>query len=491
MTNPMANPAHATGKDNDPQIALVVDVDDTLLRTDLLLESFWAAMGRDPLATLKATWTHFRNRARVKQAMAQISDMTVEHLPLNGLVLAVIRQARAAGREVILASGSDQRLVNRLGDRIGLKGPHLASDGKINMTGANKRDALVARYGAQGFDYIADAPVDLLVWEAARNAYPVDPGREMRTGLDSHQGAVLEIPGGWHWRDLGRALRPHQWVKNLLLLLPLISVHVTDLGRISDVLLAIAAFCLAASSIYIVNDFFDLDADRRHPRKHLRPFAAGRVPIKAGMFTSVGLGVTALAIGAMVSVFVFGLVAFYIILALAYSVYLKRQRWIDIWALASLYVLRIIAGAAAAGLGLSGWLIAFIFPVFMALGCVKRMTEVTRAPTEARLPGRGYAKRDRPDLLNMSILSAFNADIIFIAYTYSNPAYRLYIGIWELRWCVIPITAWMAHMILTGWRGQQNYDPVVFALRDRTSLMLAIVTVLGLLNAAAFATFTS
>ena len=465
---------------------LVIDVDDTLLRTDMLLESFWTAVGKDTVTALRATFRHFSNRARVKHEMAAISDMDVSRLPLNEKVVALANDARAEGREVVLASGSDQLLVNRLADRLELDGAHLASDSAINLTGSRKKAALVERYGDGGFDYVGDSKVDLSVWQNADRAYSVAPSKAILDGLKSLGKETHIIDGGWKFLDLIKALRPHQWIKNVLLLLPLIAAHRTDTTGLGAVLLAMVAFSLAASSIYIVNDLLDLGADRQHEKKRNRPFAAGTVPIRIGMITSCLLGVSALTLAALVDWKLLGLVGVYMSLSLAYSVILKRQRWVDIWVLAILYTLRVVAGGVAADVTASGWLIAFVFPVFMALGCVKRLTELARAKHRRRLPGRAYAKRDRPDLLNMSIVSALNANIIFLTYTYSEAAYRLSAGIWELRWCVIPISVWMFRMISTGWKGTQDYDPIVFAVRDRTGLVLSVIVVLGLLNAAAW-----
>lgn len=466
---------------------LVIDVDGSLLRTDMLFESFLAAIGTDAPRALKIAWNTRKDRPRMKSELASLSQIQVDRLPVNPEVLALAKAAQSEGREVVLASGSDKKLVQALANRLGIKGEHLGSEPGLNLTGKNKAVALVERFGKNGFHYVGDSDVDLSVWECSSAAIAVAPSARVRVKLEALGMPVTYVGKGWSARNLVKALRPHQWIKNVLLLLPLFAVHRLDFHGFERVLLAIVAFSLAASSIYIVNDLLDLDADRQHERKHLRPFAAGSVPIQVGMVTSLLLGITALTLASIIDWKMLGLVAIYMSLSLAYSVYLKRQRWIDIWVLAILYTLRVVAGAVAGSVAASGWLIAFVFPVFMALGCVKRMTEVARAKHDKRLPGRAYAKGDRGDLLNMSVLSAFNADIIFLAYTYSETAYLLYAGIWELRWVVIPVSAWMYRMIWTGWAGKQNYDPIVFAMRDRVGLSLAIVSVLGLYNAAALA----
>lgn len=467
---------------------LAVDIDDSLLKTDMLLESLLAGFSIAPVTTLKVFWKNRRDKAALKAEMAEISNLDVSRLPVNEDVLAYARAARADGREVVLASGSDRALVDRLARRLDLEGDHIASDGTTNMTGGQKAEALVARYGDKGFDYIGNERTDLKVWEAGDTAIAVAPNPRTRRALASLRPNAIYLGERYRFASIVKALRPHQWVKNILLLLPVIAAHRASFFGFDQILLGMIAFSFAASSIYIVNDLLDLDADRQHEKKHTRPFAAGTVPIRVGIAASFVLGVTALVASLIIDWKMFGLVAVYMSLSLAYSIYLKRLRWIDIWVLAILYTLRVVAGAVAGSVAASGWLIAFVFPVFMALGCVKRMTEVARAKDDNRVPGRAYSKLDRNDLLNMSVLSAVNANIIFLTYTYSPTADQLYAGIWELRWVVLPVSAWLYRMISTGYAGAQNYDPIVFALRDRLGLVLLVVTVLGLYNAAAWAT---
>lgn len=463
---------------------LVIDIDNSLLRTDMLLESFWVALGKHAPDAIIKSWENLGNRAKLKRELAELSDLDVTRLPVNEDVLAIAKAAQAEGREVILASASDQRLVDRLAERLELEGDHIGSSAGVNLAGEAKGAALVERYGEGGFTYIGDSPVDVKVWAKADKAIAVNPSPTILRSLKAMGKEVETVAGGWSWKDLLRALRPHQWIKNVLLLLPFIAAQRTDFYGIEVIFFAMIAFSFAASSIYIINDLLDLDADRQHERKCKRPFAAGTVPIKVGMITSVLLGITALTIASTLGWKMLGIIAVYMSLSLSYSVYLKALRWVDIWVLATLYTLRVVAGAIAASVAASGWFIAFLFPVFMSLGCVKRMTELARTKADGRVPGRAYAKVDRPDLMNMAVMAALFGNVIFLTYTYSETAQELYVGIWELRWCVIPISAWMVRMITTGWAGSQNYDPIVFAMRDRIGLGLSIATVLGLINAA-------
>ncbi len=453
-----------------PVLPLVIDVDGSLLKTDLLLESFWAALGRHPLLCLLAVFRFAFNKPMLKQELAQLAALDVALLPLRPEVLALIAQAKAAGGAPLLASGADMALVQKLSSHIGLTTPPMASDGRRNLTGATKAEALTARFGVGGFTYVGDSVVDIPVWQASAGGYVVAAsGRLARRAVAL---GVQPIGAPAKATSLLKALRPHQWVKNILLLLPLLAAHRADVPGFALAAWGIAVFSAAASSIYIINDLMDLEADRRHETKCKRPFAAGAASLLAGVGLSVALAVGALGGAALLSWQMAAVIALYMALSLAYSMGLKRLRWVDISTLAALYTLRVVAGSVAVGVAMSGWLGAFIFPVFLALGGVKRLIELGKAKDEAPLPGRGYARRDRADLRNISITAAVGALVVYTLYTYSAIAATLYQNLFEIRLAAIPVALWLSRMIYLGWHGRMDYDPIVFALRDPIGLAL-------------------
>jgi 4-hydroxybenzoate polyprenyltransferase len=452
---------------------LVLDADGTFLRTDMLLECAWAGLGTKPLETLRAC-RHWRDRARLKSDLARIAPLRVDLLPVEPEVKALAEEARAQGRPVALASASDLSLVGPLAEHHGLDRA-FGSDGRVNLKGAEKARALVAAYGEGGFDYAGNEPADMAIWERG-SASVVVGDRASAARLRAQGRPVTEIAGGWAWDDLLRAMRPHQWVKNILLLLPVIAAHDFGLPTLLMVLIGMVAFSAAASCIYLVNDLLDLEADRLHPKKCRRPFASGAVPIKAGMAATLVLGALALGIGAALGPAFLGVVALYMALSLAYSLKLKRMRWIDIATLASLYTIRVVAGAAASGVDASFFMLIFIFPVFITLGCVKRLTELTLATSDERLPGRGYGRPDREDLLNVSILGMVGALVIFFGYSFSDQGRALYPDQWILWLALVPIAWWLFRMVRLGWYGKQDYDPIVFALRDKRGVGLLLIT---------------
>lgn len=462
---------------------LVLDVDGTLLKTDMLLESFWRALGQAPIACLKHCFTHLNNRAKLKEGLAELAQLRTDLLPVNDEILECANAARAEGRKLVLASGSDQSLVQGLSEDLKLDAEVYASDGENNLTGRRKADKLVAEFGKAQFEYAGNSHVDKPIWDVSDRAIIVGRHPSIAKDLEKNGVQVKSIPQRWRKRDLLRALRPHQWVKNVLLFLPLISSHQFDLTFWLLALVAAGVFSAAASSIYIVNDLLDLEADRQHPTKRRRPFAAGSVPIAVGMVASVGLGVLALGVAAFVNMNLFWIAALYMALSLAYSLKLKRLRWIDIATLGALYTIRVIAGAIVVNAAATGFLVAFIYSTFVTLGCVKRLTELTLAKSDGTLPGREYARSDRGDLLNVAILGIAGSLLVFFLYSFSEAATLLYPTKWQLWLAMLPLAAWQIRMVYLGWKGKQDYDPIVFAMRDRYGLALIALMLTAMLTA--------
>ncbi len=463
---------------------LALDVDGTFLRTDMLLECLWAGFGRHPVATLRAVLRHFRQPERLKRELALLADLRTDLLPVNDDVVALARSAREGGREVVLASASDAPLVQALARDHGLSERVFASDGRINLKGAAKAEALGTAYPETGFDYAGNGRVDRAVWNRASGAVVVGDHPGIVSDLSAAGKPVTVLPARVRRRDILRAMRPHQWVKNVLLLVPMIAAHEFGLQALGMTLLGIAAFSAAASSIYIVNDLLDLEADRLHATKRRRPFASGAVPIQTGMALFVGLAAAALGMAAFLSPAFVGVIVIYMALSLAYSLKLKRRRWLDIGILATLYTMRVIAGAVAAQIAVSTYLLAFIFPAFVTLGCVKRLTEVARAETDARLPGRAYARPDRQLILRIAGASGVLTVAIFLAYSFTAQGVRLYPTRWLLWVAAIPLALWMIRMVRLGYLGRQNYDPIVFAMRDKMGLGLLMIMLSLMFHAA-------
>ena len=471
-----------TNLQTETDLPLAVDIDGSLLRSDLLMETFFKAIAVDFFATLALIMRSLFDRPKLKAGLAAIAQLDLSLQPVNEEVLAYCRKWRGP---VVLASASDLSLVEALAAQHGFADRHFGTTAGANLKGRKKAERLVDEYGEQGFVYIGNAISDLKVWRHAAKVVAVSPNKILLRKIEALGKPVTTLRASANPKKLLRGARPHQWVKNLLLLLPTIANHDSDLDSLWTLLLAFLAFSFAASSIYYVNDLLDLEADRKHDTKRFRALASGAVSIPLALAFTLALMATSISLSAVVGPAFLAVVLIYMASSLAYSFKIKRLRWVDIIFLAGLYTLRVIAGGLAVGIGISGWLVSFVFAVFFALGAVKRMTELAKAKTEGRVPGRGYAKPDLDDLLNIAVTAAVGAILIFGIYTYSDTARALYPNLWELRLAGGTVAIWLSRMIWLGYKGRQDYDPIVFAATDKIGLGIAATGLLLLLHAAA------
>lgn len=453
---------------------MVLDVDGTLLRTDLLFETFWAALSRRFVATLGATVKNWTKPARLKRELLEIAAPDIAPLPVHEDVLGLANAAQRDGRAVCLVSGSDINLVDQVATRFGLDGPNFGSDGDNNLTGAAKARLLQARFGTGGYDYAGNSGADLHAWAGARRIVAVAPDRALNQRLRK-LGKPAEIIGQrWGLKSLIRELRPHQWIKNLILFVPMLATHDFSWSSFGAVSLAAVAFSLAASSIYILNDLLDLASDRRHPEKRNRPIAAGALPIQAAMWASPTLSLLALGLALVVGPVVAGLTLVYMLGSLTYSLWLKKWRWVDVLVLASLFLLRLVTGMAAAMAALPATLLAFGFVVFFVLACVKRLTALSRMPKPGHLPGRGYSRSDLGSLQRAAYAGIPGAALLFLAYAHGPYAALLYGAPTVVALAVLPIVAWLFRVVRLSSLGKEDYDPVRFVLHDKTGFAIAL-----------------
>jgi 4-hydroxybenzoate polyprenyltransferase len=464
---------------------LCVDLDGTLIRSDVLLESLLLLMKRNPLYLILAvSWLLRGGKARLKAEIAARVQLNPAALPYNKELLAWLKSERGTGRELWLCTAANVRLADKVADHLGLFDGVIASDEQINLAGERKAQQLVERFGHGAFDYCGNEWRDLAIWRCARGAIIVNgpPALERHAGS---QVPVLRVfpSDGKRLRAIVRALRPHQWAKNVLVMVPLFTAHrIGDLSALADELAAVVAFCLCASSVYLLNDMLDLEADRGHARKSKRPFAAGDLSLATGLVLAPAL----LAAAALIAVFLpakfqFALTAYYV-LTCAYSVKLKRMLLVDAVALAGLYTLRIIAGAGAANVALSFWLLLFSVFLFLSLAFVKRYAELDTLRRQQRLQalGRGYHVEDLAVLQSFGAAAGYLSVLVLALYINSpeiEPLYHRPKAIWML--CVLMLY-WISRVWMTAHRGGMHDDPVVYALRDRVSLglgLLAAITV--------------
>ena len=464
--------------------ALVVDLDGTLLKSDLLVESFFSLLASRPLGALASLAALRRGKAAFKARLAEQVTLQIGNLPWRGDLLAYLQAERARGRRIYLASASDRRLVDAVAAELGMFDGVFASDGAANLRGAAKAAALVQAFGAGGFDYVGNEAVDFAVWEQAGGILVAGAAPALQQAVQARwpEARVFPLrPAGL--RDYVRQLRVHQWLKNLLLLLPAIAAHRFDLATLALCLTGLLSFSLCASGVYVLNDLVDLERDRRHPTKRDRPFAAGTIPIFHGLLMVPVLVLAALLLALLLPPLFIAVLGGYFVLTMGYSLWLKRQMMLDVVALACLYGIRLLAGGAASGVELSAWLAALSLFLFCSLALTKRCTELTdRIARGAGNPiGRDYVLGDLPILQILAGVSGFTAILVLALYVNSDTVRALYRrpeGLWAL--CVIMIY-WVGRVQILAHRGQMHDDPVVFAATDRISLICAGLAVIVLL----------
>jgi 4-hydroxybenzoate polyprenyltransferase len=469
-------------------IPLCVDLDGTLLRTDLLLEGMLRLLRRNPgYVFLMVIWL-LRGRNVLKAEVAKRVDLAIESLPANEALLEWLRSEKATGRSLVLCTSAWHTIAAAVAGRFAIFDEVLATDETVNLLGGTKARRLVETFGHRGFDYVGNALSDLSVWRRARAAIVVEPTLALAATL--HRVANLEkvfAQTKRRWASWLRACRIHQWSKNLLVLVPALAAQrILEAAVLGDAMVALASFSLAASGNYLLNDLFDLDADRAHPTKRRRPFASGELQIPEGLLAAVLLIASGLAVGGFVlGRLFFGVLLAYLLVSWWYSLALKRHAMVDIMCLAALYTLRVIAGSVATGIESSFWLLAFSMFLFLSLAAAKRVSELgtLRSQGATASAGRGYDVQDLPLLLSFGVASGYLSVLVMALYVESG-AETLYAEP-RLLWLICPVLLyWISRIWLKAHRLQLHEDPVVFALNDRPSQLAGILCVLLVVLAA-------
>lgn len=456
---------------------LVLDVDNTLINTDILHESVVAYVKGNPLRIFKVFGWLMQGKATLKRKLSENVPLSTDHLPVNEDLAEYAKEAHDQGRQVGLATAADELVARRLAKRFDFVDFVIASDGTTNLKGASKAKALTEQFPA-GFAYAGDSPADLTVWPEASSIILVGTSatttrRALTLGKPIE--AVFERPK-LGLRQWAKALRVHQWAKNALVFVPLVlSGMASNPAALIPSLIAFVVMSLMASGTYLVNDLADLTDDRAHWSKKHRPLAAGVIALKHGVIAAAGLIAFALALATTLGLPALGLIIGYMALTLSYSFYLKRQPIVDVFALAVLFTLRIGIGIAAIAVEPSPWLLVFSMFLFGSLSFAKRQTEIQRSVANGRktVNGRGYLGTDAGFVLSMGIAAGMGAVSIMVLYimndVYAATIYKTPVMLW-----VFPavLFMWISRIWLLCHREQLNDDPVAFAIRDKVSIGL-------------------
>ncbi len=472
-----------------PLVPLVIDLDGTLIKTDSLIESLLILFKCNPLTVFTMLTWIARGKAHLKRQVACRVTLDVSSLPYQMGLLAYLRDQHHENRLLILATGADEHIARQMSDYLQIFNQVMASDGEINLSGVAKRDRLVSEFGAGGFDYVGNSGKDLSVWKAARRAMVVgSPAyiEKVRVRLPN-LGQVFEVDSAADSRVWLRSLRLYQWLKNVLVFVPLLAAHrFHEINLVVSACVAFVSFGLCASSVYILNDLLDLADDRRHPRKRRRPFASGVLPLSTGLLMVPLLLGLSIVVGLLLPRSFLLMLGIYYGLTLAYSLRLKRIVILDVIILAGLFTVRMLAGSAAVAIWPSSWLLALSMFLFTSLALVKRYAELVTMRM-AHGPGaraRSYEVSDAELLSAMGVASGFVAVLVLVLYITSGPA-QFYYGRHEVIWLACPILLfWICYIWLVAHRGGMHDDPLVFAIKDRVSRfalgVMAIIMILAI-----------
>jgi 4-hydroxybenzoate polyprenyltransferase len=451
---------------------LVVDLDGSLIKTDLLFETFVKVFYAKPWIIFIVPFWFLAGKCRLKKELFLLAEFDTEHLPWNKELIAYLSAQADKGRDIILCTGSWQGLAESVAKRFPFFSAVYGTDDHVNLTGSAKADFLKKLYGEKQFSYVGNEAKDLKIWRFADSAVVVSNSASLEKKVEklcavervySEKKSLLKI--------VLKQIRVHQWVKNGLIVVPMITSHqTTNLELLLMALLAFIAYSLCASATYILNDLSDLESDRKHAKKQFRPLASGSLSIPQGVVLSAVLLLSSLVISLQLPPWFLVSLALYVLITLSYSFKLKRLQTLDITVLASLYTLRIISGAIAVGLLPSFWLLAFSMFVFLCLAIVKRLSEIIKSKEKYletdKLSGRGYFISDLPILMSLAASSGIISILVFAMYINSPEIMALYHLPYAL-WLICPLFAyWIIRVLVMASRGEIDEDPIVFAIKD-------------------------
>jgi 4-hydroxybenzoate polyprenyltransferase len=459
----------------DNNIPICVDLDGTLLYGDTLLDSFALAMHSWPILIRIPGWI-LQGKAALKDRLADNIKLNPEILPYNNTLIEFLRDQKELGKRLILVTAAHETIGHAINQYLCLFDDVIGSTEIRNLRGKEKARILIENFGYKQFCYIGNDRTDLQIWNVAESGIVVNATKKViyKANKATKITKIILKKSSFN-RALLKELRLYQWIKNLLVFVPIITANALyDLHAWFYAAVVFSAFCATASGTYVLNDLLDLEADRAHPIKRNRPFASGILSIQTGMVLFPSLFLLGLLLASIANVLLF--VLFYALINIAYSIKLKEFPIIDLFILASVYTIRLYAGGVTTGHNVSLWLLAFSCFLFFALAIIKRVADLI---TSKRLNGgqdhrRGYNIKDIVILQSMGICSSFVSSLVLALYVQSEAAASLYHSP-RILWAIVPlILFWQCRLWLSASRGYIKEDPILYAAKDWVSLLIGI-----------------
>ena len=462
---------------------LVVDLDQTLIHTDMLFETFWGAFSMDWKIPIKSIFWLFKGKANLKYKLHLYSNVDVATLPYNKKVINFIKKYKKQSGYIILVTASNHQLAKKIAKHLNLFDEVRGSTNKLNLKGKHKAKFLKTRFGFKKFDYIGDSLFDLPIWKNAKKAITTNANSKVikacRKINSNSQNIKSELDQNTFFNYI-KTLRIHQWIKNILVFIPMLAAHQFTYQNFMNSFLAFVAFCLIASHVYIVNDLLDLNSDRVHSYKKFRPLASGHITIKHGMIIMLFFFTASVMLGFFAGGDFLKLLLIYWLITFMYSLIIKKTVIIDVFVLGILYTLRIVGGSFATEINVSLWLLVFSIFIFLSLASIKRQSEIIdlRNKRKFKIKGRGY-NIDHLSIVSFIVLfSAFMSVLVAVLYVNSQDVISLYPKPWTLSFACVVLFFWLVKMIISSSKGLINGDPILYALKDGSSRYCLVVTIL-------------
>lgn len=468
---------------------LFVDLDETLVLTDTLWESCLLYIKRYPIQSWRLIIWLFYGKAYFKEQIARKVIPDAEALPYNTEVVKYIRKQKEDGKDIYLLTAANQRIADSVSKFIKIFTVSIGSSSKLNLKSKEKLRVIKEIAGTGQFDYIGDSKADIPIFIEANTAIICNNSKRIINKLNIIQDKITILPNTRTnlFRQWIKALRVHQWSKNMLLFLAILMSHrILEPNLFKQVLVAFFSFSLSASAVYILNDLFDLGADRKHPSKKNRPFASGRLPVVSGICAIPILLIISflLAVSLLPHTFIIILIL-YLITTTAYSLYLKEKIILDVIILGALYTLRVLAGGLAVDIGVSSWLLGFSWFFFLSLAFMKRYADLLliKNNNQEEIFGRGYSTADLGIVQKSGITSGFISLLVLVLYINSDQVIELYKEP-SMFWLTIPVLLyWLMRMWLVAHRGKMTDDPIIFAIKDKISYITFLIIIIILIVA--------
>lgn len=464
------------GKSEESEV-ICVDLDYTLISTDILIEQIIKFLKRNPFKIFLLVIWFFKSKRYLKKKLFENVKVDYLNLPYREEVINFIKQEKERNKKVVLITATYYEIANQINSQLKIFDEVYGSNENISLKGKNKEKFLVGKFGIGAFSYIGDSISDLPIWRKSRKSYLVSNSRFMNFLLKKRKNfAGNLLPNETKLVDFFKLLRLHQWVKNILIFIPLLLAHeFQNFFAISRSIIAFFSFSLLASALYIMNDIIDIDNDRNHPTKKFRPIASGYFSAYTALFISFITFTSALILGWQVNYTFILILLAYVLINLFYSLWAKQVEILDIFTLSIFYVIRLYAGSVATNIQISNWLLAFSMFFFLSLATLKRFSEIKLSNSSPRESfGRPYSPESSNFFLTFGIASSFASIVVLILYINSEKVLGLYRNPNFLWLDAFLLLLWMSIIWNLANKGKIDYDPVFESLKNPTLVLLEL-----------------